>query len=339
MSHSSPSPSDAASSERLHVRRRNAAAMNKGGAPWGRSALETRAGKYLTRPRAAAASAILAVAGGGFLVAYLLVSRHGRDGGGRLTADAIPGTIKAQEEKLRSEPENISTLVSLGEMRFKSGESGYVEAINDLEEARDLGALDPKIFRMLGLMYQREGLYPFALKEYERYMRHFPNDKDIALRRAKLLYEMKRYAEASEQYAALLEEIPSDPLIKENLALSFWKNKEDSKAWRLFSELEALGGTEAGRAAFFLGEMSYAKRRYKNALTYFRVAEKISRGGNLPGPGFEPGVLQREMASAFQKLGRWKEAREYLKSYHDLNPNEKPVPRRKLKTLSRRGKG
>ena len=112
-------------------------------------------------------------------------------------------TISQAQLRLKNNPEDLKALVSLGIDYFQQGPHFYPQGINTLEKARSLGALDSRIFYYRGLMYQNLGFYPFALKEYQRYLRNFPDDEDIRQREAKLLFQAGRYNDALAEYQRL----------------------------------------------------------------------------------------------------------------------------------------
>ncbi|MCM2304386.1 MAG: tetratricopeptide repeat protein, partial [Elusimicrobia bacterium] len=211
--------------------------------------------------------------------------------------------IQAAQERLKANPQDISALVELGTLKFEKGRDSYVEAISDLEEARDLGALDPRIFYCLGIMYQEEGLFPFALTEYKRFLRHYPEDKEVRMLTAKLYYRMGLFGEAVDEYERLKFQDPSDPLIEENLGLSLWGGKLVDRAAGSFAQLKAVGGDHARRAEFYLGQIALEAGKFQEAFDHFIAV------GPADLPGLEPQRAPTGLAMAAQKLGKWEEAR------------------------------
>lgn len=212
--------------------------------------------------------------------------------------------IAAAQERLKANPQDISALVELGTLLFEKGKDSYVEAIGDLEEARDLGALDPRIFYCLGIMYQEEGLFPFALTEYKRFLRHYPEDKEVRMLTAKLYYRMGLFTEAVGEYERLKFQDPSDPLIEENLGLSLWGGKLVDRASLSFNQLKTVGGDYARRAEFYLGQIALEAGKFQEAYDHF-----VAVGGAAL-PGLEPQRAPTGLAMAAQKLGKWEEARQ-----------------------------
>ncbi len=215
----------------------------------------------------------------------------------------VAARIAAAQERLRANPQDIAALVELGTLKFEKGKDSYVEAIGDLEEARDLGALDPRLFYCLGIMYQEEGLYAFALTEYKRFLRHYPEDKEVRLLTAKLDYRMGLFNEAVGEYERLKFSYPADPVIEENLGLSLWGGKLVDRAAGSFASLKAAGGDYARRADFYLGQIALDAGKFQEAYDHFVAAGVESLAG------LEPQRVPTGLAMAAQKLGKWEEAR------------------------------
>ncbi len=215
----------------------------------------------------------------------------------------VEAQISAVQERLKVNPQDISALVELGTLKFEKGRAAYIEAIGDLEEARDLGALDPRIFYCLGIMYQEEGLFHFALTEYKRFLRHYPEDKEVRMLTAKIYYRMGLFTEAIGEYERLKFSNPADPLIEENLGLSLWGGKLIERAAGSFSQIKTVGGDYARRAEFYLGQMALEGERFQEAYDHFVAI------GHDTLPGLEPQRIPTGLAMAAQKLGKWEEAR------------------------------
>ncbi len=220
-----------------------------------------------------------------------------------LAPPQVASRIAAAQERLRANPQDIAALVELGTLKFEKGKDSYVEAISDLEEARDLGALDPRLFYCLGIMYQEEGLYAFALTEYKRFLRHYPEDKEVRLLTAKLDYRMGLFNDAIGEYERLKFADPADPIIEENLGLSLWGGKFIDRAAGSFAVLKTGGGDYGRRAEFYLGQIALDAEKFQEAYDHF-VAVGV---GSLA--GLEPQRAPTGLAMAAQKLGKWEEAR------------------------------
>jgi tetratricopeptide (TPR) repeat protein len=213
--------------------------------------------------------------------------------------------ISSAQERLKANPQDLSALVELGTLMFEKGKDSYVDAISDLEEARDLGALDPRIFYCLGIMYQEEGLYPFALTEYQRFLRHYPEDKEIRQLEAKLYYRMGLFPEAVGEYERLKFTAPGDPLVEENLGLSLWGAKLMDRALGSFDQLKTYGGDFGRRAEFYKGQIALEAGKFPEAVDHFAQCG-IASG---PLPGIPDERVYTGLGMALQKLGRFDEAK------------------------------
>ena len=226
--------------------------------------------------------------------------------------------ISTAQERLKVNPQDISALVELGTLLFEKGKDSYVDAISDLEEARDLGALDPRIFYCLGLMYQEEGLYPFALTEYQRFLRHYPEDKEIRLLAAKLEYRMGLFPEALGEYERLKFSSPNDPLVEENLGLSLWGAKLLDRAAGSFGQLKNYGGDFGRRAEFYLGQMALEAGKYAEAADHFAQCGLASG----PLPEIPEDRVYAAVGLAQQKLGHYEEAKAAWESVLKAAPKD-----------------
>ena len=262
-----------------------------------------RAGAWLS-PRAMAWASAASVAALFGTLLFLLKARPlPRPASAGTPPPRLASKISSVQERLKTDPQDISAMVELGTLLFERGKESYVEAIGVLEEARELGALDPRIFYCLGVMYQDEGLFPFALNEYKRFLRHYPEDKEVRLLAAKLYFRLGLFPEAVSEFERLKFQDANDPLIEENLGLSLWRAKQLDRAKASFGQLKTLGGDYARRAEFFLGQMALEESDFQGAYDRFAAA------GTEPVPGLDPQTLPTGLAMAAQKLGKWDEAK------------------------------
>lgn len=259
-------------------------------------------------PRAMAA-VVAVIAAALVMIIALSLREAGSFARRRIEFPALPdvdAAIASAQEKLRENPQDIAALVELGTLHFEKGREFYADAINELEEARELGALDPRLFYCLGVMYQEVGLYPFALEEYRRFLRHYPDDKEVRMLAAKLLYKQGRFAEAVSEYERLKFHHPGDALVEENLGLSLWGAGDVERSREVFLQLKASGRDGGRRASFYLGQIALDAGRPEEALTHFAAA--VAEPGAAV-PGVENQRLYGAFALAYQRLGRWEEAK------------------------------
>jgi tetratricopeptide (TPR) repeat protein len=269
--------------------------------------------------RVVAAAAVVAIAG---LFGGLWWSLRSRPMPRRRVDFPPPPQLDAQistaQDRLKIDPQDISALVELGTLLFQKGKDSYVEAIGDLEEARDLGALDPRAFYCLGVMYQEEGLAPFALTEYRRFLRHYPDDKEVRLLAAKLEYRMGMFPDAVVDYDRLKIASPADPIVEENLGLSLWGAKQMDRALGSFDALKAYGGDFARRAEFYKGQVALEDGKYQEAADHFAQC-RLDLG---PIPELPDERVYTGLAMADQKLARWDEAKAAWERVVAANPKD-----------------
>jgi tetratricopeptide (TPR) repeat protein len=191
--------------------------------------------------------------------------------------------------------------------------------------------MDPRIFYCLGIMYQEEGLYPFALTEYQRFLRHYPEDKEIRMLAAKLYYRMGMFPEAVGEYERLKFNNPSDPLVEENFGLSLWGAKQSDRAIASFTTLKTYGGDFERRAEFYLGQLALEAGKFDEAADHFgRTAV-----GTAPLPGIPDERVYTDLGMALQKLSRWDEAKTAWEAVLKADPKD-PKAQAALREVTRR---
>ena len=201
------------------------------------------------------------------------------------------------EERIKTNPDDIRAFFEAGVLKFHKGPECYIDAISDLETARSGGVADIRIFYYLGQMYQAVGLYDFALEEYRRFLNNRPDDLEIRMLAAKLLFSSGKYPLAVKEYERLSTGHPKNIIVLENLALSRWKNGQDPKS--ALDTLGGLGDEGAFRAECVSGSIDYENKDYAAA------ASKLERAAadSLKYPGFSDRAgLYRMLSDSYIKL-------------------------------------
>ena len=219
-----------------------------------------------------------------FIVAYAAFIREtGPAAGSSLRAGAAfteagrqDSRLARLDERIRGNPNDIQALLEAGTLRFQKGQSGYIDAINNFETARSRGAADVRIFYCLGRMYQAVGLYDFAMEEYRRFLNNRPDDFEVRMLAAKLLFASGKYPEAVREYEVLSEAHRNNMMVLENLALSRWKSGQDPK--RTLDKLGGLGPEAAFRARYISGRMAFENKDYASAAPILARAAAESAG-------------------------------------------------------------
>lgn len=186
-----------------------------------------------------------------------------RDRSEFLDPGQLAGRLAALDERLKKNSNDIQALFESGMLKYQKGPASYVDAIADLENARTKGLSDIRLFYYLGRMYQATGLYDFALQEYERFLNNRPEDLEVRMLMAKLLYASGKYPQAALEYDNLNVRYPGNPVIMENQALSRFKNGQE---WRpLLESMRALGPEAAYRSDYVQARIDYENKDYAAA--------------------------------------------------------------------------
>ena len=166
-------------------------------------------------------------------------------------------------ERIGNNPNDIQAYFESGLLKFQKGPERYIESISDLETARSRGLADIRTFYYLGRMYQAVGLYDFSLEEYRRFLNNRPEDFEVRMLAAKLLFSSGKYPAAVKEYETLNAGHKDNALVLENLALARWKNAQDPKP--VLDLLHGLGPEADFRAGYVSGRMAYEGKNYAAA--------------------------------------------------------------------------
>jgi tetratricopeptide (TPR) repeat protein len=214
-----------------------------------------------------------------------------------LAVGKLDRKLAAFEERIRNNPNDIKAFFEAGLLKFQKGPGSYVEAISDLETARSRGFSDIRTFYYLGRMYQAMGLYDFALEEYRRFLNNRPEDFEVRMLEAKLLFTLGRYPQSVKAYEDLSAAYPKNILALENLALARWKNKQAPDP--ILDALRGVGPEGAFRAGYISGSIAYENKNYAAAAPLLALAASDS----LKYPGFlDRAGLYRMLSDSYVKL-------------------------------------
>lgn len=205
--------------------------------------------------------------------------------------------LSQARSRLNGNPGDVKALVETGMLEFQRGEQGYISAIRSFEKARELGALDPRMFYYLGVMYQAEGLYDYAAREYLRFLNNRPGDFEARMLLAKLYYRAGRFPEAISEYELLLDKNPRDVTVLENLALSQWKKGVPCDS--TLEKMRKLGAGPAQRAAYCQGKIAFESGKYSQAVEYL---QGITAEGSVADPSVDAADARRMLARSYTSL-------------------------------------
>lgn len=149
-----------------------------------------------------------------------------RLGSPQLPSQDLERLLEKSDSILQKNPNDLSALVDKGVVYYAMGPDHYSESLNTLNAAWRQGAFDKREFYYLGLLYENLSLFDEAEKQYERYLKHESNDREIKLRLARLLFRMGKWQECINQYEGLVQENPNDVTSLINLGLAYQKKFE-----------------------------------------------------------------------------------------------------------------
>jgi tetratricopeptide (TPR) repeat protein len=190
-------------------------------------------------------------------------NRFPRTGTEFLEEGQLDRKLARLEERTKNNPNDIQAFFEAGLLKFQKGPGSYIDAISDLETARSRGLADIRTFYYLGRMYQAVGLYEFSLEEYRRFLNNRPEDFEVRMLAAKLLFSSGKYPAAVKEYETLNSGNPKNILVLENLALSRWKNNQDPGP--ILDAMRGLGPEAVFRAGYVSGRMAYEDKNYAAA--------------------------------------------------------------------------
>jgi tetratricopeptide (TPR) repeat protein len=184
-------------------------------------------------------------------------------------------------EALGKNPDDIAVWTDLAVANFQLGPDYYLApedasglkdlgALEALEKARDLGALDVRLFYYAGVMYEAKGLPDYAKPEYERFLRHRPGDLEVRLRLGNLYYRLGEPDKAAEQYKKVLEAKPLDPLVAFNLASVYQDQEKWSEGLEILDRVSAAGRRLPAGEHKLRGNLHRGAGQFAKALDHYR---------------------------------------------------------------------
>lgn len=221
-------------------------------------------------------------------------------------------------------PDTISAFVDLAIACFEGGPGDYVKGLEYLERARDLGALDERLFYYAGVMYEAQGLTDYAVPEYEKFLRRHPDDLETRLRLANLFYRMEELDKSIEAYRLVLVGQPNDPLVSYNLAMAFRDKKNWSEGLASLKPFLASGKPLPAGGHKLLGDLYRGAGDAQRAMKEYELERAYSD---------ESAELASGMAQAAESLGRTDVAIDRWKKVLELEPSNREA-RKRLRKLN-----
>ncbi len=243
-----------------------------------------------------------------------------------------PAELEKAKADLQSvtqkEPENIAAWIDLSLVAYESGKEHYVEGLESLERARDLGALDDRLFYYAGVMYEAEGLVDYARPEYERFLRHHPDDQEARLRLGNLYYRTEDLDRAIEQYEKILAARPADPLVSYNLALAYRDKERWPDGLRVLDEAVSAGKALPDGDQKLYGDLHRGAGDLAKAMEHYNLA--LSQQKDDAG-------LWESMALSYEELKDYAQALTAWKRVQEINPKHRKA-RDKARQMQRKVK-
>jgi tetratricopeptide (TPR) repeat protein len=231
----------------------------------------------------------------------------------------------AAKAALERNAEDPAAWTELAVAQFETGPSAYLSALESLERARDLGALDDRLFYYAGVMYESVGLPDYARPEFARFLRHRPQDAETRLRLANLHYRLGDFDRAAEQYKTLLAASPDDPVVSVNLAMVHRQQSRWEEGLKLLNAFVEAGRPLPEGAHKVLGDLYRGAARPKEALPHY-----LSEAARRP----EDPAPVEALAQAYEESGELSEAVTHWKRLLQLDPKH-ATARSRIRRLER----
>ncbi|MBI3012572.1 MAG: tetratricopeptide repeat protein [Elusimicrobia bacterium] len=207
--------------------------------------------------------------------------------------------LKKSETKLSKDPNHLESLVNSGVAHFYLGTDHVALSLNALNRAWQAGALDKRIFYYSGILYENLSLFDESKKQYERFLRHEPRDREIRLRLSRLLYRMEKWDECVASYRAFLQDNQNDLTSLVNAGLALRKKSE----------------ILAGKKNRTSEEQSLILSDRNQSLSYLERALQLD--GDLPEE------VPISLAQIYMDLGQWQKAADLAKKSLEKSPKNR----------------
>ena len=143
---------------------------------------------------------------------------------------SLESRLKRADARLAKNPNDLESVVDRGVIYFHMGPEHYADALNAFNAAWQAGVFDHRIFYYSGILYENLSFFDEAQRQYERFLRHEPGDREIRLRLARLLFRMGKWDDAVARYQEFLQENDKDVTAMVNCGLAYEKKIELAKA-------------------------------------------------------------------------------------------------------------
>jgi tetratricopeptide (TPR) repeat protein len=234
----------------------------------------------------------------------------------KMSAAEAERRTAAARSQLQSNPEDLPALTDLAISLYHAGPEKYVDAMNALEKARSLGAVDPNLFFYAGAMYETLGLPEYAANDLKKYLRHNPKDYEALVRLGNVYYQADRNEEAEALYRDAVEQWKKDPTVWFNYGVVSVRRGNFDMAQECFERVRELIGTLPEGGLFQEGEIKRQKGDETAAVELYQ--QEVAKN-----PGFVPAL--QALDALYRKQKRYKEAGEVRKRIREIRESSSTV--------------
>ncbi len=202
-----------------------------------------------------------------------------------ITESEIDQKIQELEENIKISSADLTKNVDLGIYYYLKGQKFYDKAINILDNAWRMGALDERIFYYLGNMYSFLKLYNFAIIEYRKFLNNHPDDLEVQIQLANTYYFAKKFDDAIMMYENIINTDKENVVAMTNLATIYFEKENYSEAQNLFLKVKEICNKkniiEPKNVNLYIGKIYYLNKNYSLALEYFKNELDLYQEKNL----------------------------------------------------------
>ena len=194
-------------------------------------------------------------------------------------------------------------------------QEGYPgRAIGRLDEILKVNSRSARAYGMLGVVYQSQGEYELAADNFNRSLSIDSSASDVRNNYGVLLYEMKKYDAAREQFEEVTEDIYYDKRSRafENLGFVAMRTDDRQGAQELFERALRLD-RNLPKASLELADIFYQDGNFVEADRYFQNYRRLTQR-NRPEPrGLLLGI---DLARVFKQTGQLQKYADQLSRYY-----------------------
>jgi tetratricopeptide (TPR) repeat protein len=227
---------------------------------------------------------------------------------------------------LAKDPQDISALTELAVLTYQEGPDHALDCIEYAQKALDAGALDDRLFFYRGASYEAKGLTGYAAEDFEKFLRHHPDDLEVRLRLGNLLYRAGELEKAEAAFKAVLAARPADPLVSFNLAVVLRDRRQWEEGLAVLLPIMDRDKTLPVGGQRVLGDLYGGAGKTDEALAAYR--KELERAP-------DDADTAAAVADTLEKSGRKAEAREAWKHVLDIDKGNRRA-RARIRALTPR---